>query len=120
MLDAILKYFSGWLLARLTAILDPEGARRAQALIDRGKALDLQEADVQREAQLSAQIYNQHVAARQEWERLSKEVELQNAASKERYEAAQSRIKARDEETAKLNQVVLDRTTDSAFQSAPK
>lgn len=40
MLDAILKYFSRWILDRLTRILDPEAAARAAKLLTRSNELD--------------------------------------------------------------------------------
>lgn len=51
MLNAILKWLGPWLLEKLVPVLNPEAARRAQALLDRSKALDFQEQEQERREQ---------------------------------------------------------------------
>lgn len=100
-MNTLLKLLGPWLLKQLARVLDPGGAARAQALLDRGRALDAQEADAAAKEKLSQAAYRASVERCAVWDQKLAESHLIELADEQSLKDSRERIKRIADDLAK-------------------
>lgn len=114
----MVERFFYWLLDRLVDFLgglNPERAKKIEAIKAEAARLDALAKEAALEAQKSEAQYLESVRNREAWDKLIAESREAEKESESRLRDAQGRLAAREDEIKKINQAVLDRSDDAAF-----